>query len=72
MKIEIAIVPDDALGSFNVRYIEMLANKEPLNVSMLTLSVKETMQLVSDLLMSYVEIKTYGDKEQKQQSMDRG
>lgn len=72
MKIEIAIVPDDVLGNFNVKYIEMLEGKDPLNVSMLTLSVKETMQLVSDLLMSYVEMKTYGDKEQKQQSVDRG
>jgi len=70
MNIEITIIPDDALGSFSVQYKEMFEHKQDLNVSLLTLSVPETMKLVSDLLMCYVESRTSGREKKEQQAVD--
>lgn len=70
--ISITIIPDPSTGYFTVRYEEIVEEiSDPLIVSLLTLSVPETMKTVSDLLASYVEVYTNeNNKKQKRQPMD--
>lgn len=71
MNISITVTPDPITGFFNIVYTEKIEEQpEPLTVSLLTLSVPETMKTVADLLASYIEVRVNATKKQEQRTMD--